>query len=282
MPSVSNESGPRRVPTSAQSVARWLLVLGLALVPWAAAGQAPEAPSSEGGTVDPDAVAIARRAGDFLREAARFGFAAESSYEVVQRDGSKLEFGSARRYLVQRPDRLRIETTPRDSSPQLIVFDGRSFVQADLGEKAYARADLKEPRDTDFVIDLLRERLDAPLPLAELLRNDPRPAIEDSLESAAIVGRELLRGMDCDHLALRNPDADVELWIERGKQPFVRRVVITYRTLEGQPSFRADLDAWSLAPVLGEDTFRYVPPPGAERIRFEVRAAPRPREGVAP
>jgi hypothetical protein len=262
------------------------LAWALAFVPapGAAQSQAPAEPAGQAATdsVDPDALAIASRAGDFLREARRFSFSAESGYEVVQADGYKLEFGSTRRYVVQRPDSVRVETEPREGDRRLTLFDGKTLIQVDLGENAYARADLEKPRDIDFVIDLVRERLDAPLPLAELLRNNPRQAIEDSLELAAVVGRERLRGVECDHLALRNPDADLQLWIEAGARPVVRRIVITYRNLQGQPSFWADLDDWSFAPELTTDTFRYTPPEGAERVRFDVRPAPPPSAEAAP
>jgi hypothetical protein len=258
--------------------------LALALV--ASVARAEEAPAEASAAeavdpVDPEALAIATRAGDFLREAKRFRFSAQSGYEVVQEDGSKLEFGSARRYLVQRPDHVRVETEPREGGRRLTLFDGRSFLQVDLAENAYARADLKQPRDIDFMIDLVRERLDSPLPLAELLRNDPRQAIEDSLESADIVGIQRLRGVDCDHLALRNPDVDLQLWIAQGGQPLVRRVVIMYRNLDGQPSFWADLDDWSLAPEIDAASFRWTPPDGAERVRFDVRPALAPAPSAA-
>ena len=263
----------RRIPMRGVALA-FCAVLAAGTV--GAQESAEEAPAESVSPVDPDALAIATRAGDFLREAERFSFSAESGYEVVQEDGSKLEFGSARRYLVQRPDRVRVETEPREGERRLTLFDGKTFIQADLGENVYAQADLKQPRDIDFMIDLVRERLDAPLPLAELLRNNPRQAIEDSLEAADLVGTERLRGADCDHVALRNPDADLQLWIEQGERPLVLRVVITYRNLEGQPSFWADLDDWSFTPELDEATFRYAPPEGAERVRFDVRPAPAP------
>lgn len=251
-----------------------------ALAAGTAAAQEPAepapAPTEALSPIDPAALASVSRAGDFLREAERFGFSSDSGYEVLQEDGSKLEFGSARRYLVQRPNHVRVETEPREGDRRLTVFDGKTLSQADLGENVYARADLKQPRDIDFMIDLVRERLDAPLPLAELLRNNPRPALEDSLESAEVIGTERLRGVDCEHVALRNPDADVQLWIAQGAVPLVRRVVITYRNLDGQPSFWADLDDWSFDPKLPPDAFTYQPPEGAERIRFDVRPAPAP------
>jgi hypothetical protein len=96
-----------------------------------------------------------------------------------------------------------------------------------------------------------------------------------------VVGTERLRGVDCDHVALRNPDADLQLWIDRGERPLVRRVVITYRSLPGQPSFWADLEEWSLSPKLAESAFMFTPPAGAERIRFDVRPAPAPAEEAA-
>jgi hypothetical protein len=266
-----------------RAAVRTLVAFALACLPGTAQGQAAdEPPGAEAPTpLDPEALTIARRAGDFLREARRFRFSAESGYEAVQEDGSKLEFGSTRRYAVQRPDRVRVETEPREGGRRLTLFDGKTFIQADIGEDAYARADLKQARDIDFMIELVRERLDAPLPLAELLRNNPRQAIEDSLEAADVVGTERLRGVDCAHLALRNPDADVQLWIAQGAQPVVRRVVITYRKLEGQPSFWADLDDWSFAPAFDAATFTFTPPAGAERIRFEVLPAPAGSEEAA-
>jgi len=244
--------------------------------PVGAQAPAEEPPAESLDPVDPAALAIASRAGDFLRQSQRFTFSADSGYEVVQEDGSKLEFGNARRYSVQRPDHVRVENEPREGDRRLTLFDGKTFTQVDLAENVYARADLKQPRDIDFMIDLVRERLDAPLPLAELLRNNPRQAIEDSLESAEVVGTERLRGVACDHLALRNPDADIQLWIAQGAEPVVLRVVITYRNLDGQPSFWADLEDWSFDPKLSADEFTYRPPEGAERVRFDVLPAPAP------
>ena len=265
------------MPTTPGSLARPLawacaLLLGGA----AAAAEAPAPKPANDGAIDPEAIAIVNRAGDFLRDAKRFRFSAETGYEVVQADGSRLEFGATRRDFVQRPDRLRVETEPRDGDQKLTVFDGKSLVQVDVDEKIYARANLKTPRDIDFMIDVVRERLDASLPLGELLRNNPREAIEDSLELAAIVGSERLRGVACDHLALRNPDVDLQLWIARGDQPLVRRVVITYLHEAEQPSFWADLDEWTFPAEFADATFQYTPPAGAERVRFDVRAKPTP------
>ena len=79
------------------SARRTWLVLAFAAAVFAgvahAQEEAPPAAGAEAEAFDPvdaEALAIARRAGDFLREAKRFSFRAESGYEVVQEDGSRL------------------------------------------------------------------------------------------------------------------------------------------------------------------------------------------------
>ena len=86
------------------------LVMSLAL---ATRGAMAEEQQVAALVVEPDAVAVATQAGEFLREQDRFAFTAVTAYEVVQEDGARLEFGGTRRYLVRRPDRVRVESRAR-------------------------------------------------------------------------------------------------------------------------------------------------------------------------
>jgi hypothetical protein len=244
---------------------------------------APPPAAEEASDVDPTALAVTKRAFEFLRSQQRFSFRANVGYEVVQADGAKLEFGSSKSYTVARPARVRIETEERDGDRRVVFFDGKSLTVSHPDRDVYAQVALEQPRDIDSVLDVLRDRFEMPVPLAELLRNDPRKAIEDSLEVAFLVGKEKLAGVETDHVALSNPDVDAQLWFTRGEQPTLRRVVLTYAKLEGQPSFWADLSDWSFAPKLTDATFRYTPGPKSSRIRFALAppAQPATPEGGA-
>jgi hypothetical protein len=215
----------------------WGLATALPLAAGAALAQAPAVspapPAEDESQVDADALEIAHKALGFLRQQQRFSFRAETGYEVVQEDESKLEFGGAKTYTVKRPESVRVETEERDGDRRLTVFDGKSLTVSKPDLKVYAQLALEQPRDIDAFIDVARDRLEMPMPLGELLRNDPRKALEDSLEVAYLVGEEKLAGVACDHLSFRNPDADVQLWFSRGAEPTLRRIVITYRNLDG-------------------------------------------------
>lgn len=234
--------------------------------------------------VEPEAAAVAKRAGEFLREQDRFAFTADTAYEVVQEDGARLEFGGTRRYLVRRPDRVRVETQARSGERRLMVLDGRQLTYAELDANVYARMDFGKPREIDAVIDLLRDGLGLPLPLAELLRSDPREELTRDLVDAFVVGTETLAETPCDHVALRTDDTELQLWIAQGDEPLLQRIVITYRDEPGEPSFAADFRDWKLGKRSSDRDFRWDPPKDAQRIPFAVRAvrpasAPAVQEG---
>lgn len=245
-----------------------------------ACAQAPapppdEAAAAQAAAVDPSAVEAIRRAGDFLRRHERFAFEAETAYDVVQPDGSALEFGATRRFWVERPDRFRMETENRDGDARLAVFDGRSLSASDPRSGFYAQAVFPTDRDLDDAVAFARRALALPLPLGELLRNDPNDAMLAGLTRAERIGVARIAGAACDHVAIANADTDVQLWIAQGDVPTLQRVVITYRSAQGAPSFRADLRGWSFPSQLDAARFRFEPPAGAERVPFALRGEPR-------
>ena len=58
-----------------------------------------------------------------------------------------------------------------------------------------------------------------------------------------------------------------QLWIERGKTPLPRKMVITTTQEASQPQYVALLK-WDLAPKLDDAVFKFVPPKDAKRIAF--------------
>ena len=221
--------------------------------------------------IDPDAVALLTRFGKALEAQPRFSFAVDLSYEVVQEDGQKLEFGASRVYTVRRPDHLRIDEDRRVGGRREVFYDGNSLTVYSPGDKAYALAKLKQHRDLDAMIDVVRDALDLPVPLGDLLRASPLKRIEEGMRSAYIVGRENLSGVECDHVAWQTDEVDAEGWFSANDPPLLQRVVIDYRDLEGTPSFRAQFTSWNRSPDVADSVFAFKPPADVERVRFSVR-----------
>jgi hypothetical protein len=235
--------------------------------------------------IEPEVVEELRRAAELLANAKKLSVKAEVGYDVVQRDGQKIEFGSTRRILVRRPDHVVAEAEGRDGSQKRLFFDGQTLTFFDVGEEAYAVA--PKPGDLDAAIDYLVNELGTPFPLSDLLRSDFAERVTNGLISARFAAEETLAGVPCDHLALRKQGADIQVWVENGERALIRRVVITYRDAPGEPQFWANLSDWNFAPDVSESRFAFSAPKGAEKIPFAPRAplppsSPQPTTGEQP
>jgi hypothetical protein len=63
-------------------------------------------------------------------------------------------------------------------------------------------------------------------------------------------------------------DIDVSLDFLARQLGIPRRIVITYRQIEGQPQFWAQFTEWDFSPKLSDTTFTFSPPGDAQRVRF--------------
>ncbi len=219
-----------------------------------------------------DAIGSLQRAGDFLAAQKSFRVEADLSFDVMQSNGYMLEFGGTREITLRRPDRLRLEASRRDGKSSVLYFDGKT-ISVDLpGHQAFVR---EEYSGTVYAaIDRLVDELGVPAPLEDLLSENFASAVVDRIESGFYVGPAEIEGRPSEHLAFRLRDVDVQLWIEEGERPLIRRIMIIYRRAKGRPQFRATLRHWDLSPKTSESLFRFRPKPESERLRVGSVAVP--------
>ncbi len=74
----------------------------------------------------------------------------------------------------------------------------------------------------------------------------------------------MIEGVECEHLAFRNPDVDWQLWVEVGDRPVPRQYVITSKTLTGAPEYTLRIRNWNTGQAIAAKDFEFVPPAGAQ------------------
>ena len=235
-----------------------------------AADPVPAAPAS---AEDPAARALLLGMAEFMARTPAMRLSMRSSYDAIQADGQRIEFGERRQILMERPDKLRVDIERSDGDRGTVVFDGRWITAFNATENVYARVEKAGTVDQALVY-MVRD-LQATLPLARMFTTEFPAALARRARSVALVEECSLFDVPTNHLAVRSEDVDLQLWIAKGPQPLPRRVVITYRNVPGQPQFRADLYDWKLAPTVDAAAFTFVPPAGAEQIMY---LAPRRRD----
>ena len=208
--------------------------------------------------------------------AERLSLGGEVAWDVVQADGQTLEFGATREVVLQRPDHLRVDIDLREGGKRRLLYDGKQIVLEDLAQNVYATAPRTGP--VDETVAFVSDRLGIPVALSEFLSPDLPKLLSERLDSASYVGESTIDGVRCDHVALRNEVAGMQLWIGQ-EDSLPRRITITYEQEEGRPQFRARLTGWDLSPKIKDSTFAFDPPKGAEKIAFAPRPTAAKKEG---
>ena len=241
----------------------------------AKAKKAPAAAAAEP-SVDPKAAEIVQRMAERIVAAERLSLAGEVAWDVVQADGQTLEFGATREVVLQRPDHLRVDIDLREGGKRRLLYDGKQIVLQDLEQNVYATAPRTGP--VDETVEFVSDRLGIPVALSEFLSPDLPKLLSERLDSASYVGESTIDDVRCDHVALRNEVAGMQLWIGQ-EDSLPRRITITYEQEDGRPQFRARLTEWDLSPRIKDSTFAFDPPKGAEKIAFAPRSAAAKKEG---
>jgi len=215
--------------------------------------------------IDAQAVKLLRTATKYLADRKHLSADTQSSIEVVLQSGQKIQFDHAAALSVQRPDKLRAERRG-DLVDQTFYYDGKTLTLHNPEDGYYAT--LPAPGTIEEMLDYARESLDIFAPGGDLIYSDAFDILMADVTSGFVVGKSVVEGVRCDHLAFRSPHTDWQIWIQEGSEPLPRKLVITSTDVIGAPQFAVVMTRWNLAPEFDDQTFAFAPPPGARGIDF--------------
>ena len=130
----------------------------------------------------------------------------------------------------------------------------------------YARAEV--PPAIEDAMQFAIEEFELELPLAELFfANSAVELLKDQDELLYLTDKSRIRGEDCHQIAIRGPNADVQLWVKEGDQPTVRKMSMSMKWDGGAPRSTAFLE-WASVKKFNSKTFEFKPPEDALEIQF--------------
>jgi hypothetical protein len=225
---------------------------------------------AEGLAEDPPAVEarvdrLLRATSEYLKEARSFTFHAEITTDDVLPTGQKIQFGTSYDAAVRRPDRIRTHFRG-DLRNTTSYYDGKNFTVMNHDKNLFAT--WKAPGSIDNLIAKIEEKLGINIPLSSLFLSDPYKDWKNGIEVGTYAGEHLVFGVPCHHLVLTQGEVDAQVWIEESTQLVVRKVVLTFKAIEGSPQLTALLTDWDFSPKLPDLIFDFVPPEGSSRIEF--------------
>lgn len=251
-----------------------LVLLLISTVSIAAAGQdswSPSALSGEAGEL-PEGREVVQRAIDFMNRHDRVGFEAAVIYEVVQDNGQKLQFGMLQRVALARPHRLHWVTLYDDAGTDTAWVQDGIFTM--VREPANVWGQVRVPPTIGDAVSRISLEYNVPVPFVDLLSGDVAELwLGDDVEWVNYIGEAWVDGQWTDHVALRKPGADIQLWFRKGDEPFPQRMAIVHTDEEGLPAFSARFRKWSTQIPDGSIP-KFEPP--AESSQIEIVPVVRP------
>ncbi len=215
--------------------------------------------------IDPKAEAILRQMSDFLAAQKYLEIKFSDTYDRLNDDGQLIQFAHQRDMSIQRPNRMRY-VVHGDETNDEIFYDGKTLTAFKPKEKVYAT--IKVPDTIDATLAEMRANYRIEYPAANFARSDIADGVLQVAQKLRYIGIHHVGPIECHHLAVIGTEIEGQLWIETGKTPFLRKVVIAYLSRPGEPRYAMTVDSVKILQGFPQDFFTFTPPPGSEKIEF--------------
>jgi len=210
-----------------------------------------------------DAKAILKAMADYVASQKTIELSFDSDIEVITPELEKIQFTNSGDALLSRPDKLRAHRVSGHADV-MMVFDGKTV--SILGKNLNGYAQFEAPGTVDRLIEALRAGHGIALPGADLLLSQSYTVLVAGVKEAKHIGRGIIDGVECEHLAFRNFDTDWQLWVEAGERPIPRKMVITSKTVNSAPQYTLRVKGWKTGIEPAADAFAFVPPANATKL----------------
>jgi hypothetical protein len=207
---------------------------------------------------------LMRKMSDTLKAAPAVSFTVAESHERVRRNGQKEPHMLRRDVMVRRPDRLWSHTTGSDNRDVKVTYDGKTVTI--VGDKQKIYATIKAPATLDETLDLVSDRYDLRVTVADFLYSSPYDSFADSQAKGGWVRRTTVEGKACEEVSYTMKAVDFTLSMTTAEPTLPCQAQITFKEEPGQPVTRLVFSNWNLQPQVTDSQFVANVPQGYELI----------------
>jgi len=191
--------------------------------------------------IDPQALERLQNMSYFLGSKSEYTFKADAMFDVLIRGERTIQYSAQETVYIQKPDKFTIKFVT-DIGGYKIWYTAGQATLLSLPTNDFSLAPL--PGSIDQALKKLLEQYNFAPALSEFLFINTYRVMTENVTSGAYFGTSKVFGTKCDHLAFVQDDINWQIWIESGRRPIPRKLVITYKNQPGSPQFIAILKDW--------------------------------------
>jgi hypothetical protein len=216
-----------------------------------------------------DAKQLLKGMSDYVGSQQAISFNYDAGLEVVTKEDQKLALMSSGSVVLNRPDKVRF-TRAGGFADIEGLFDGKTLTLLGKNANIYFQADA--PGTFDQLVNELQEKVQRPLPGADLLLTNSYDELMSDVIDIQDLGSGVIGGVECDYLAFRKKEVDFQVWIAQGNKPYPCRFSITSRTVPASPQYSIQFRDWKTGGDAEKADFTFKNASNAARVEVvEVR-----------
>ena len=135
-----------------------------------------------------------------------------------------------------------------------------------MGKNANKYTQVEVSGTIDQLIDELKDKYDRPLPAADLLMSNSYAELMQDVYDSKDLGSGVINGTECDFLAFRKDEVDLQIWIAQGDRPHPCKYVVTSRLVADGPQYSVEIRNWKTGDEVAADSFAFKNATNAEKI----------------
>jgi len=218
-----------------------LAILAICLLSVLPGAMTPGQAQDTNPNIDPQAAEILQNMSYFLGSKSEYTFKADAMFDVLISGERKIQYSAQETVFVQKPDKFTIEYVTDIGGYKIWYTAGQTTILS-LPTNDFTLTTL--PGSIDQALNKLLEQYKFAPALSEFLFINTFREMTQNVTSGAYFGSSKVFGTNCNHLAFVQDNIDWQIWIDAGRRPVPRKLVITYKNLPGSPQFIAIIKDW--------------------------------------
>ena len=216
-------------------------------------------------TIDFEADELLKAMSATLESAKTFSFKTHINFDYILDSGQKIQHGGNVEIKLTRPDKITAHFDG-DLVERMLWLDNDTLTVLNKGNNFYGQ--LSVPPTIDETVDFILDNYDFTLPLADIAYSSPYESFSGNIQTGVVVGDGKVEGKECVHLAFQQEHIDWQIWINESDRHLPCKLVINYKSIEGQPQYSAEFSDWKLNSRIKDSEFKPQIPEDALKIEF--------------
>jgi hypothetical protein len=216
---------------------------------------------------EPDARDLLIRMGDEIAGLQSYSLSGDAYADARLDEGLIIEHASQATLRVRKPDSVRITNTTSEDVKELYFASGVLTVYTQ-SRNFYGQTEI--PEGAVAALDYAVNEIGVDAPMLDFVSGDVAERFLANATDIQYLGTSLIRGKIYEHVAIRTPEIDIQLWIAAEGRPLPGKMSLSAKWDGGSPRTVIFMD-WNTNPDFPDGAVHFDPPKGATKISFAAR-----------